>query len=197
MLTQGPKGWNVMLPLRPPVDQDEMPVARLAEALTGSGAVFVDMKGEFDALYSGYVSEAVQLSLAGCALILLLLGFTLRSPARLARVFLTLVLTVAGVIAALHASGEKLHLLHLVGMLLIVAVGSNYALFFDRAAGGEPLDAATLMSLCVATLTTAIGFGTLAASNVPVLNAIGWTVGPGALLALLLAAVYVYPAQRP
>ena len=79
-------------------------------------------------------------------------------------------------------------------MLLIVAVGSNYALFFDRAAGGEPLDAATLLSIAVATLTTAIGFGTLALSSVAVLQAIGVTVGPGALLALLLSAVLVYPA---
>ena len=102
-------------------------------------------------------------------------------------------LTVACVIALLHLSGARLHLLHLVGMLLIVAVGSNYALFFDRAAGGEPLDAATLMSLSVATVTTAIGFGALATSNVPVLNAIGITVGPGALMSLLLAAVLVYP----
>jgi predicted exporter len=196
MLTQGPKGWNVMLPLRPPADEGDMPVTRLEAALTGSGALFVDMKGEFDTLYGGYVSEAMRLSLAGCALIVLLLAVTLRSPMRLARVLLTLALTVTGVIAALHLAGERLHLLHLVGMLLIVAVGSNYALFFDRAAGGEPLDAATLMSLCVATMTTAIGFGTLAASHVPVLNAIGMTVGPGALLALVLAAVFVYPPQR-
>jgi len=49
------------------------------------------------------------------------------------------------------------------------------------------------MSLSVATVTTAIGFGALATSKVPVLNAIGITVGPGALIALLLAAVLVYP----
>ena len=29
-------------------------------------------------------------------------------------------------------AGVQLTILHLVGMLLIVAVGSNYALFFDR-----------------------------------------------------------------
>ena len=33
-----------------------------------------------------------------------------------------------------HSSGVQLTILHLVGMLLIVAVGSNYALFFDRQA---------------------------------------------------------------
>ena len=74
-------------------------------------------------------------------------------------------------------------------MLLIVAVGSNYALFFDRAAG--QLEPDTLASMAVANLTTAIGFGTLGLSQVPVLHAIGVTVGPGAVLALLLAAIFV------
>ena len=36
-----------------------------------------------------------------------------------------------------------------------------------------------------------VGFGILAFSSVPVLNAIGATVGPGAILALLFSAVLV------
>ena len=188
-------GWTAMMPLRPTADalDASLPADQLRAALAGSGAVFVDLKTEFESLYSGYVSEAVQLSLAGVAAIALLLAFTMRSAARLSRVLFTLALTVACVIALLHLSGARLHLLHLVGMLLIVAVGSNYALFFDRAAAGEPLDEATLMSMAVAVLTTVIGFGTLASSSVPVLQAVGITVGPGALLALLLSAVLVYP----
>ena len=188
-------GWTAMLPLRPTADalDASLPADQLRAALAGSGAVFVDLKTEFESLYSGYVSEAVQLSLAGVAAIALLLAFTMRSAARLSRVLFTLALTVACVIALLHLSGARLHLLHLVGMLLIVAVGSNYALFFDRVAAGEPLDEATLMSMAVAVLTTVIGFGTLASSSVPVLQAVGITVGPGALLALLLSAVLVYP----
>ncbi|MBW8317305.1 MAG: MMPL family transporter, partial [Hydrogenophaga sp.] len=188
-------GWTAMMPLRPMADALEasLPADQLRAALAGSGAVFVDLKTEFESLYSGYVSEAVQLSLAGVAAIALLLAFTMRSAGRLSRVLFTLALTVACVIALLHLSGARLHLLHLVGMLLIVAVGSNYALFFDRAAAGEPLDEATLMSMAVAVLTTVIGFGTLASSSVPVLQAVGITVGPGALLALLLSAVLVYP----
>ena len=87
--------------------------------------------------------------------------------------------------------GERLHLLHLVGMLLIVAVGSNYALFFDRADEQHRLDPETLASMLIANLTTAIGFGTLALSKVPVLHAVGVTVGPGAILALLSAAIFV------
>jgi predicted exporter len=105
-------------------------------------------------------------------------------------VLLPLVLAVAIVIAGLHLAGERLHLLHLVGMLLIVAVGSNYALFFDRIAGGAAFDSGTLMSMAVAATTTVIGFGTLGLSSVPVLHAVGVTVGPGVLLALLLSAAF-------
>jgi len=116
------------------------------------------------------------------------------SPALLVGVMLPLVLTVVIVIAALHALGEALNLLHLVGVLLIFAVGSNYTLVFDRVAAGEALELDTLMSMAVANLTTVVGFGTLALSSVPVLHAIGVTVGLGALLALFLSAAFIHRA---
>lgn len=159
--------------------------------LAGSGALFVDMKNEFDTLYNDYLQEATLLSLAGFIAIVTLLAVTLRSARRLAAVLLPLLIAVVLVIAGLHLAGEQLHLLHLIGMLLIVAVGSNYALFFDRSNSGEGLDSQTLVSMAVANLTTAIGFGTLALSKVPVLHAVGITVGPGAMLALLLSACFV------
>jgi predicted exporter len=190
LLLQGANGWSALLPLRPAGGGADIPVAAVRAALAGSGALFIDTKGQFDALYGDYLHQAVWLSSAGFVAIVALLLVTLRSPRRLAGVLLPLVMAVALVIAGLHLAGERLHLLHLVGMLLIVAVGSNYALFFDRIAGGASLDTATLMSMAVAATTTVIGFGTLALSSVPVLHAIGVTVGPGALLALLLSAVF-------
>jgi len=193
LLLQRPNGWSVLLPLRPPGGDKGIDIAiePVRAALTGSGALFVDMKNEFDTLYNDYLHEATLLSLAGFVAIVALLAVTLRSPRRLATVLLPLLIAVVLVIAGLHLAGEQLHLLHLIGMLLIVAVGSNYALFFDHAAGGDGLDSPTLVSMAVANLTTAIGFGTLALSNVPVLHAIGVTVGPGAILALLLSACFV------
>jgi predicted exporter len=73
----------------------------------------------------------------------------------------------------------------------VVAVGSNYALFFD---GSDPAetDASRRQkqtSLVVANLTTVGSFGLLGFSSVPVLSAIGSTVGPGAFLALVFSAV--------
>jgi predicted exporter len=155
----------------------------------------LDLKQESDALYAGYLSKAIHLSLAGALAILVLLLIALRSPLRVARVLAPLVLAVLVVAAALALSGVRLTILHLVGMLLIVAVGSNYALFFDRQAsvhqaGGEPL---TLASLVIANASTVIGFGLLSFSQVPVLAALGTTVAPGAFLALLFAAVLAPP----
>lgn len=192
LLLHGKDGWRALLPLRPAGGEQgpDLAVGQVRAALAGSGVLFVDTKGAFDMLYGDYLHEAVRLSGAGFVAIVALLLVTLRSPRRLAGVLLPLVAAVAIVIAGLHLAGERLNLLHLVGMLLIVAVGSNYALFFDRIAGGAALDSATLMSMAVAATTTVLGFGTLALSSVPVLHAIGITVGPGALLALLLSAAF-------
>jgi predicted exporter len=193
LLMQRPSGWSVLLPLRPAGGEQgvDLPIAAVRNALAGSGALFVDMKHEFDTLYNDYLGEATLLSLAGFGAIVALLAVTLRSPRRLVAVLIPLLIAVILVIAGLHLAGQQLHLLHLVGMLLIVAVGSNYALFFDRAGSDEGLDGTTLASMAVANLTTAIGFGTLALSDVPVLHAVGITVGPGAILALLLSACFV------
>jgi len=179
----------VLLPLRPGEQAIDAPV--LKAALAGTGALFIDMKAEFDTLYNDYLNEAMLLSLAGFLAIVALLAVTLRSPRRLAAVLLPLVLAVLIIIAGLHLLGERLHLLHLIGMLLIIAVGSNYALFFDHATSDDQLEPETLASMLIASLTTVIGFGTLALSEVPVLHAVGVTVGPGALLALLLSAIFV------
>jgi predicted exporter len=102
------------------------------------------------------------------------------------------------VAALLALAGRQLTILHLIGLLLVVAVGSNYALFFcrrgaDAAAspdGGAATEKTlTMASLAVANLGTVIGFGLLAFSQVPVLEALGTTVAPGAFLALLFSAL--------
>ena len=185
--------WNALLPLHAAAERP-IDAARVAAALAGAQipeARVLDLKQESDALYSGYLSEAMHLSLAGVAALIVLLLIALRSPLRVARVLAPLALAVLTVAAGLASSGVQLTILHLVGMLLIVAVGSNYALFFDRqarvhAAGSEPL---TLASLVIANSSTVIGFGLLSFSQVPVLVALGATVAPGAFLALLFAAV--------
>ena len=96
-------------------------------------------------------------------------------------------------VAACHAAaGVSMSLLHLVGLLLVVAVGSNYALFFDRM-GASPHR--TLASLMLANATTVASFGILSLSHIPVLNAIGSTVALGALVTLAFAALVSPPVE--
>ena len=213
LILQQPDHWNALLPLHAadPAAPD-IDLARVSNALAGansSDVQLLDLKKESDALYAGYLREAIRLSLAGLAAIVALLWLALRSPLRVARVLAPLILAVLTVAAVLVVCGERLTIMHLVGMLLIVAVGSNYALFFDaqRHADGNDAVPLTLASLGVANICTVIGFGLLSFSQVPVLEALGTTVAPGALLALLFAAVLIRarrarrgpasPAHRP
>ncbi len=191
--------WSALLPLHaanpatPDVDLARVDGA-LAEPAGEAGSIRVqllDLKRESDALYASYLREGIRLSLAGLAAILALLLVALRSPVRVARVIAPLILAVLCVAGGLAACGGQLTILHLVGMLLIVAVGSNYALFFDaqRRLDGHGPAPLTLASLAIANLSTVIGFGLLSFSQVPVLVALGTTVAPGTFLALLFAAL--------
>jgi predicted exporter len=186
--------WNALLPLRGAAAGREIDMPKVVAALQDAkleDAQVLDLKQESDALYAGYLSEAIRFSLAGFAALTVLLLVALRSPLRAARVLAPLVLAVLTVAAVLGAAGVHLTILHLVGMLLIVAIGSNYALFFDRQAHARDGtgEALTLASLVIANASTVIGFGLLSFSQVPVLVALGTTVAPGAFLALLFAAI--------
>ncbi|VWC46395.1 membrane protein [Burkholderia arboris] len=198
LLTERDGRWSAMLPLRAPdaaratlpaSGLDATPI-RAAVARAGvPDALFVDMKAEADRLYVSYVHEDIRLSLAGFAAIAMLLLIALRSPRRVVRALAPLVAAVLVVTAGFALAGVQLTILHLVGMLLIVAVGSNYALFFCKRDDAQPVTPNTLVSLLIANLATVAGFGLLALSRVPLLETFGLTVGPGAMLALAFAAI--------
>jgi predicted exporter len=186
--------WNAMLPLRGPVSGKDIDLSRVAAALEAGAvhdALALNLKQQSDALYAGYLGQAIRFSLTGLLALTALLLIALRSPRRVLRVLAPLLLAVLTVAAALALGGVQLTILHLVGLLLIVAVGSNYALFFDRQtnSGERSSEALTLASLVIANAGTVMGFGLLAFSQVPVLVALGTTVAPGAVLALLFAAI--------
>jgi len=183
--------WTVLMPLWPGVDAlNELSPTILKNVLAGTGALFIDRRDEFEALYGQYIAQARGLSLAGLLCIVALLAWSLRSVVKVAQVLWPLCSAVILVVAGLYASGVRLHLLHLIGLLLIFAVGSNYALFFVRGDKTSKMDDLALMSLVTACMTGAIGFGVLVFSSVPVLQAIGVTVAPGLILALILAAAW-------
>ncbi len=188
----GAAGWTAMLPLRGVTDSAA--IGREIARLPDNQGVLVDLKRESDALYQTYRREVMAYSLLGAGAIVLLLLASLRSPRRVLKVLAPLAAAVLVTFGLLVLIGNPLSIFHLVGLLLVVAVGSNYALFFDRQAASAGERERTIVSLLFANFTTVIGFGLLAFSKVPVLHAIGSTVGIGAVLSLVFSAILITPA---
>ena len=194
LLLRQDQRWIALLPLKAPLVGSPIDAVAVRQAIAAAGladAWFMDIKSESDRIYAGYLREAIALSLAGLVAIVALLLVALHSPRRVGRVMAPLLMAVLVVIAGLALAGQALTLLHLVGLLLTVAVGSNYALFFDqcRQEADGKIAPRTLASLLFANIATVAGFGLLAFSPVPVLHAIGETVAPGAILALVFSAL--------
>ena len=188
-------GWSALIALHPGANFDP---ARLNAALSDLPLVqVVDIMKELDSLYARYLHEAFVQVLLGALAVVLLLAIYLRSRRRLLAVCQPLALAVLLTLGGMAALQVPLGILHLVGLLLIVAVGSNYALFFDQLQVTGRADEDTLASLMLANLTTVVSFGLIAMSDIPALSAIGRVVAPGALLALLLSAAFVRGPVAP
>jgi predicted exporter len=187
LLLKRASGWTAMLPLRGVTNVAD--VARDIGNPPGVQVTVLDLKRESDQLYQTYRDEVLRYSLLGVVAIIVLLFASLRSPRRVVDVVAPLAAAVIVTIAVLSTVEGRLTIFHLVGMLLVVAVGSNYSLFFEQRALSDNDPERVVVSLVFAVLSTMIGFGLLTFSSVPVLHAIGSTVAMGAVLSLVFAAV--------
>ncbi len=186
LLIKRPAGWAAILPLRGVTDP-----ARVSAAFEGgqSGVRLVDVKQQSDQLLGLYRREALTLSLLGSAAITILLLLHFRSLKPTLRVLAPLAIAVIATLALLTAGAHRLSIFNLFGLLLVVAVGSNYCLFFQlgKLAGRE--GERTITSLVLANLCTVIGFGALSISSIPVLSGLGGTVAMGTAITLVAAAI--------
>ena len=189
MLRRPDGSVTALLPLQPV--GETLDLARVSAALQGLPQVqVVDISGQLGRMYRRYLGEArTQAALGGLG-VLLMVAVALRNTRRVLAVCQPLLLAVLLTMGGLALLQVPMGILHLVGMLLVVAVGSNYALFFDLLQHGGQASDDTLASLLLANVTTVLGFGLIAASDIQALSAIGCVVGPGALLALVLAATF-------
>jgi predicted exporter len=198
--------WVALLPLQPA--GDKLDKAAVQQALHDMPQTqIIEIGAELTRLYARYLGEARTQALLGALAVVLLVAATLRSWRRLLSVCQPLLMSVVLTMGLLALLNVQLTILHLVGLLLVVAVGSNYALFFDMlrhqgpaapAPSGSPgagADHETLASLLLANMTMVLSFGLIAMSSIPALSAIGRVVAPGALLALLLSAAMAPPRK--
>ncbi len=185
----------VLMPLKeanghadPPID-----VNAVQDALKRTGldhVIVIDLLEESTQLFENYRNEVLNLSESGCLVIAGLLLFALKSIRRTLRVIIPLAYAVTCVTAVILFEGTTLTILHLIGLLLVVAIGSNYALFFEDSESATARERRqTQISLVVANLTAVGSFGILGFSSIPLLSAVGMTVGLGAFFSLLFSAI--------
>lgn len=196
MLIRRAHDYLVLMPLRPPGEGpqgDQIDLGKVRAALSGQHleqVTVIDLLEETTSIFDTYTHEALLFSGLGSLAIVLLLGATCGWRQSL-RVTVPLGCAVLCVVAIFDACGIQLTILHLVGLLLVVALGSNYALFFahKQQLGGDAEQRQVEVSLVVANFATVISFGLLGTSSVSVLSYIGSTVALGALLALVFSAM--------
>ena len=147
------------------------------------GAHYFDQRSVLQGLYRGYRRESMVFAAIGLLGILGLLHARHRSS-RLAVVLTApALLAAAGTLGLFGWLGVPVNLLHLLGLLLVLGLGVDYAVFLlSENRGSGPASAPS--SIMIAAASTAVAFGLLCLSSHPVLRSLGAATCIGVLLSL-------------
>ncbi|WP_339408857.1 MMPL family transporter [Pseudomonas sp. EA_35y_Pfl2_R5] len=147
------------------------------------GVQLVDRIGELNALFSATQLSAAQLKLISSVAILLLLCLPFGLGGALRVVCLPLLAAMAA-LACLGWLGQPLTLFSLFGLLLITAIGVDYAILMRENIGGP---AVSLLGTLLSALTSWLSFGLLLISDTPAIANFGLAISLGLLFCFLLA----------
>jgi len=154
-----------------------------ARAADTGGLWLIDRSGELNQLFSDTRAKAAELKLLSYAAAALLLWWGL-GRAAVWRVLAVPLAAVALSLAVLGWAGQPLTLFSLFGLLLVSALGVDYAIFMYEGVAGA---AASLVGILLSAATTLLSFGLLAFSQTPVIAGFGLSVSLGVAFSLLLA----------
>lgn len=160
---------------------ESLALQQVADSLTG--VTLVDRPAQLNRLFAQTQLEAAQLKLIACALILALLWlpFGLRGGLRCLSIPL---LAALAALASLGWLGQPLTLFALFGLLLVTAIGVDYAILMRESVAGR---AVSLLGTLLAAVTTWLSFGLLVLSQTPAVSSFGLAVSLGLLFSFLLA----------
>ena len=161
--------------------RDSSALHGLAEGI--GGVSLIDRPAELNRLFAETQRQAAFFKMLAAVLILglLCLPFGWRGALRCLAVPL---LAALGSLACLGWLGQPLTLFGLFGLLLVTAIGVDYAILMRERIGGA---AVSLVGTLLAAVTTWLSFGLLALSSTPAVSNFGLAVGIGLVFAFLLA----------
>jgi predicted exporter len=186
--------WIAVVPLSGVDNPDEVRAA--VQRARVPAVEFIDLQAISREMMRAFRANALRAFAGGALLIFAVLAVGLRGVRPAARVALPVAAGVIATAAALCGLGQPLSVFHLVALMLVAGIGTNYALFLARAAAIAQPHRAIVRSLAVVAGTTLCAFGTLATSQTPVLHAIGLAVTLGVVLTLAFSVLLI-PYRPP
>jgi predicted exporter len=179
--------WMAVVPLRGIADRKQFAAAVSSWSLPA--VAYLDLKEESNRLMTAYRDRTLLIVACGLVVVGLVLMVGLQSAGLVWPILFPLLSALVVVAAVLNLAGESLSLFHIATFLLVIGLGLDYALFFNRPEGSDEERSRTLYGLLVCSLTTILVFGVLASSQIPVLHAIGMTAAVGSFSCLLFAGI--------
>ena len=179
--------WTAVVPLRGVRDRQQLD--KTVNGWNLPFVAYVDLKEESNRLMIAYRDRTLTVVGWGLLAIASILAVGLKSIKAVGPILLPIFSALVVVAGVVNLSGEPLSLFHVATFLLVIGLGLDYALFFNRPEGTEHERVRTLYGLLVCSATTILVFGVLACSTIPVLHAIGMTGAIGSCCSLLFAGV--------
>jgi predicted exporter len=162
------------------------------------GVFVLDQRAFLQDAYGRIRTRTLEMIGVGLIVVFLIVHLRYRRVRLSLAASLPAVLAVATTLALLAIRGTPLNLMHLVGVLMVLSMGADYAIFVVESRDHPEELGATLVSLVVAMLSTVLSFGLLGMSANPALAALGITAGLGTLLSVVFApAALILLRERP
>jgi len=177
--------WTMLIPLSGV--QSAETLQQWSKGLNDEQGRYLNLKEESNRLIARFRDQALTQLALGSVVIVVILWLGLRSPGRVLSVLLPVVLAITLDLGLLLWQGERLSLFHLVSVLLVMGIGIDYALFFNRREAVSAYHGQTFHALGICAVSTVTVFGILSWSEIPVLEAIGKTVAMGVAACFFLS----------
>lgn len=150
-------------------------------------ASHVEIKLATEQLLIEYRTATFERFLGIVLLLTIIILFWSRNITRTLWILLPVVIgTLAGIAMPL-LTGIAINVFHLLALLLVLGMGLDYSLFFNRKDGDALERKQSVHAVSISALTTTAAFSVLAFSSVPVMAAMGQTVATGVLMCFVSA----------
>lgn len=171
--------------------------AAVEAALQGvPGVRYFDNAAFVRALFAQHRTRGIELVAIGVAAISALLLLRYRNAGRAFAAGAPGILGAFAAIGVIAASGAALNIMHLLGVVLVLSLGADYGIFMVESNRDDPEDAASLLSVSLAAITTLFSFGLLSLSSFPALRALGVATGVGVAVSPALSLCFRILRER-